>query len=69
MKIYLNALTAIQFDRRIERAVIMHALTVETSLLKVSGGYFMPFGPRSHHTTYTIEFYVASSAYAVPAAI
>lgn len=34
MKIYLNALTAIQFDRRIERAVILHALTIETSLMK-----------------------------------
>lgn len=36
MKIYLNALSAIQFDKRIARAVILHALTVETSLMKVS---------------------------------
>lgn len=34
LKVYLNALCAIQLDKRIERAVIFHGLTVETSLLK-----------------------------------
>lgn len=38
MKVYLNALSAIQFDRRIARAVILHALPVETSLMKVRAG-------------------------------
>jgi hypothetical protein len=41
MRIYLNALSAMQFDNSIERAVIMHALTIETFLMKVkkSGNY------------------------------